>query len=193
MQEIHPDRGSYEEIWNKVILKEIRNYQSIYVNSIELIPNVKEEIWGKYVTLNKYCKENYMKSPEGKIDRHKVAACYMLAVATTRPMRFVEKINGEVVPLAINEMLAITVALSLLRAFSISAIRNNDKIEKEEADRLVSKFADGIKTPAEKMVNHGDYLENFACEIYYGVCEGKLSILSLAHELYLLEVLTIIS
>lgn len=193
MGEIHPDRDSYEIIWEKVIRKEIDNYQSSYVNCIELIPNVKEEIWKKYVSLNVYCKNNYMKSPEGKIDRHKVAACYMIAIAMLRPMRFVEKIDNKEVPLAINEMLAITVGLSLVRAFAIAAIKENDSINKEDADILVAKFEDGIKIPEGNLVNHGVYLENYANEIYFAASEGKISVLSLAHELYLLEVITRIS
>lgn len=193
MGEAHPDRNSYEVIWEKVIRKEIDNYRSIYVNCIELIPNVKEEIWEKYVSLNSYCKNNYMKSPDGKIDRHKVAACYMIAIAMLRPMRFVEKIDNKEVPLAINEMLAITVGLSLVRAFAISAIRENENINKEDADSLVAKFENGIKVPEGNLVNHGVYLENYANEIYFATSEGKICILSLAHELYLLEVITRIS
>lgn len=193
MGEVHPDRDSYEIIWEKVINKELGNYQSIYVNCIELIPNVKEELWEKYVSLNTYCKTNYMKSPDGKIDRHKVAACYMIAIATLRPMRFVEKINNKEVSLAINEMLAITVGLSLLRAFAIAAIRENKEINKNDADILVAKFENGIKIPEGHLVNHGIYLDNYANEIFYATVEGKISILSLAHELYLLEVITRIS
>ncbi|MBQ7066866.1 MAG: hypothetical protein IJN92_08575 [Lachnospiraceae bacterium] len=193
MGEIHPDRESYEIIWEKVISKELDNYQTLYVNCIEFIPNVKEEIWEKYVSLNTYCKKNYMKSAEGKIDRHKVAACYMIAVAMLRPMRFVKKIDNKDVPLAINETLAITVGLSLVRAFAIAAIRENKNITKEDADVLVAKFEDGIKVPEGPLVNHGVYLDNYANEIYFAASEGRISILSLAHELYLLEVITRIS
>ncbi|MCM1120558.1 MAG: hypothetical protein NC543_14495 [bacterium] len=193
MQEIHPDRDSYEIIWKKVIEEEIYNYLSIYTNCIELIPNVKEEIWLKYVSLNTYCKTNYMKSPTEKIDRHKVAACYMIAIAMLRPMRFVEKINGQEVPLAINETLAITVGLSLVRAFAIAAIRENRDIGQEDADKLVAKFESGIKLPEEHLVNHGVYLDNYANEIHFATSEGKICILSLAHELYLLEVITRVS
>lgn len=35
---------SYELIWKQVINEEIKNYQSIYVNCIDLIPDVKEVI-----------------------------------------------------------------------------------------------------------------------------------------------------
>lgn len=193
MQEVHPDRDSYEIIWEKVIKEEINNYQSIYTNCIELIPNVKEEIWARYVSLNTYCKTNYMKLPTEKIDRHKVAACYMIAIAMLRPMRFVEKIDNQEVPLAINETLAITVGLSVLRSFAIAAIMENKDITKEEANTLVAKFEGGIKLPEQHLVNHGVYLDNYANEIYFATLEGKSCILSLAHELYLLEVITRIS
>lgn len=193
MGEIHPDRDSYEMIWEKIICKELNNYQTIYVNCIEFIPNVKEEIWRKYVSLNSYCKTNYMKSPDEKIDRHKVAACYMMSIAILRPMRFVKKIDNREVSLAINETLAITVGLSLVRAFAIAAIREDRNLSKEEADVQAAKFEDGIKIPEERLVNHGVYLDNYANELFFSASEGKMSILSLAHELYLLEVITRIS
>lgn len=56
MDESHPNRASYELIWKEVIAKEIAVYQRLYVNCIELIPNIKEAIWDKYVELNTYCK-----------------------------------------------------------------------------------------------------------------------------------------
>lgn len=40
------------------------------------------------------------------------------------------------------------------------------------------------------MVNHGIYIQNYANELRFNVLEGNISILSLAHELYLLEVIT---
>lgn len=193
MAEVFPDRNSYEMIWEKVISKEIGNYQSLYTNCIELIPNVKEEIWEKYIFLNMYCKANYMKHPEGRIDRHKVAACYMIAIAMLRPMRFVEKIDNYNIPLALNETLAITVGLSLVRAFAIAAIKENEFLNEEESMALVAKFENGIKVPEGQLVNHGVYLHNYANEIFFAASEGKLCILSLAHELYLLEVITRIS
>lgn len=193
MEEMHPDKESYVKIWDTVIQKEIRNYQRIYGNYIQIIPNVEEEIWNKYVSLNNYCKNNYMKFFDGKIDRHKVAACYMIAIATIRPMRIVKKIDGDTIPLAINEMLAITVGLSLVRAFAISVIKQKEKenkIDKAQADILVAKYDEKIKMPSDNLVNHGDYLTNYSSEIYFAVSEGNINILSIAHELYLLEVLT---
>lgn len=192
IEEIHPDRESYEKIWDKLINKEIGNYKKIYTECIQLIPNAKEEIWEKYRLLNHYCKVNYMKSPDGKIDRHKVAACYLIAISSVKPMRFVKNIQNEdkSIYFVLNERLSITVALSLIRAFAIAAIYDNEKIGEEDKDKIVSRFKEGIFIPKEELVNHGEYINNFASEIHFAIEEGNISILSIAHELYLLEVIT---
>lgn len=192
MNEQHPDRESYNMIWDKLINAEINNYKSQYASCIQLIPNVKEEIWKQYSYLNSYCKTNYMESSEKKLDRHKVAACYMIAIAMVCPMRWVKKIDNKVIDLAINETLAITIGLSIVRAFAISAINEKQKVDKismEEAEILVKRLDGGITLP-EEYVNHGEYMNNFANELHYAVIDGKVCILSIAHELFLLEVLT---
>ena len=133
-----------------------------------------------------------MDNPNENIDRHKVAACYMIAIATTRPMRL-KKFRDETVPLAINETLAITVGLSIVRAFIITAVEKRKEmktIEESKANEILQKFDKGLAIPEGDLVNHGDYIENFAKELSF-VSSGEGSyILPLAHELFLLEVLT---
>ena len=132
-----------------------------------------------------------MKNPNGKLDRHKVAACYIIAIATVKPMRldFESEENGNFYFIA-NEHLAITIGLSLLRAFVITAIEKNENISNEEKNVLKKKFEKGVQLPSCENVNHGNYLENYASEIRFAINAGSISILSIAHELYLLEVLT---
>lgn len=189
--ENYPDKKSYDCIWDNLILAEIRNYQNKYTGMIDIIPNAKEEIWDKYCMLNKYCKVNYMKNPDGKLDRHKVAACYLIAIAAIRPMRFVGDIpidENKKIFFSFNEKLGITVALSLIRAFFIAATKDNGDLSDEAKQALISKFDDGIVIP--DSVNHGDYMDNYASEIRFAVSEGNIHILSIAHELYLLETMT---
>ena len=188
MSNLHPDRESYVVIWEKVIHPEIRNYQKKYPGCFDLMPDAKEAIWEKYVKLNSYSKLNYMKYPEGRLDRHKVAACYMIAIIMVSPMSI--KADAPLPCLALNEGLAITVGLSLVRAFTISAINRNSDLKNEEKDQLIQKFNNGIKIPDGELVNHGKYLENFANELSFAAFEGKLNVIALAHELFLLEVLT---
>lgn len=55
---------------------------------------------------------------------------------------------------------------------------------------MISKFEKGIKIPDDNLVNHGIYIQNYANELHFNASEGNISILSIAHELYLLEVIT---
>lgn len=190
MNEAHPSRSSFEKIWREVICCEIEDYKKAYPNCIELIPDAKEEIWNSYAEINNFVKTNYMNNRTQVLDRHKVAACYMAAVSMVRPMRFVKKIDNISIPLAINEQMAITVGLSIVRAYAIAAIRQDKTLEEPEQDSLIAKFEDGVCTPDSGMVWHGSYLDNYANELAFAAMHGKLFVLSLAHELYLLEVIT---
>ena len=188
---MNPDKDSFEILWKKIIECEMGKYKTAYPNCIHIILNAKEEIWKKYVKLNAYCKTTYMKSPEGRIDRHKVAACYMIAIVTSKPMRF----SGisEDIELSLNEMLAITVGLSLVRAFALAEIDGDTKLSSEEKCQKCEKFSKGVKLPESHLVKHGTYLNNYAHELFFTAEEGKISILPIAHELYLLEVITLMS
>lgn len=186
----HPDKVSFKQVWNEVIRDEIRDYKSEYPDCIELIPDAEEEVWNAYVEINSFVKNNYMKDHTGILDRHKVAACYMAAIATAKPMRFVMKIDGERVPMAINECLAITTALSVLRSYAITAAKEDNELSEEQRKDIADKFENGIFLPDEGMVEHGSYIDNYANELAFAVKHGKLFVLSLAHELYLLELMT---
>lgn len=190
MNEVHPDRDSFEKIWEKIIWCEIKDYKKAYPDCIELIPDVKEEIWNTYAELNNFVKTNYMNSQTEVLDRHKVAACYVAAVSMVRPMRFVKKIDNMSIPLAINERMAITVGLSIVRAYVIAAIKQSSTLEESVKNSLAAKFDKGIYTPDSGMVWHGSYIDNYANELAFAAAHGKLFVLSLAHELYLLEVIT---
>ena len=80
----------------------------------------------------------------------------------------------------------------MLRAFSVAAIKEKSidaKVKKKE----IEKFTNGINWPKSELVNHGQYLSNYASELHYAIEEGSINILSVAHELYLLEVITKLS
>lgn len=186
----NPDREAYEKLWESGIFEEIKKYKNKYPHCIEIIPDAKEEIWSSYVYFNTYVKTNYMKDKVILLDRHKVTACYMAAIATVRPMRFVGKIDGLSVPLAINEQLAITIAFSLLCSYIITKTKQDESLEDDKKKDIISKMNNGIYIPDNSMVWHGSYLDNYANELAYAVRDGKICILSLAHELHLLEVLT---
>lgn len=186
-----PDKDSYNSIWEKLIDPEIRMYENTFYGLTQRIPFAQNAIWERYVEYNTYCKTNYMKNPHERIDRHKVAACYMLAIASVSPIRFdISSYELSDKHSIANELLAITVGLSILRAFILNEIDESE--ETEETKRLLKKKVSlGIKTPDERYVRHGIYEVNYANELYYSLHEGNYNILSIAHELFLLELFTL--
>ena len=189
--EIHPDKESFEAIWEKIISVYIDEFIQVYTPNIEMNRYAKEDIWDAYVKLNLLCKQRYMKDLVGKLDRHKVASCYILAVALSRPLRMKNDFDDkDQIHNISNELLAISVGFSVLCAYVESAIRSSKNMTEDEKKCLLNRFSNGIVFPDGVDVNHGNYIVNFANEIYYAVEDGNYNILSLSHELYLLEIYT---
>lgn len=177
-------RNSYNVLWNKVIFKIINAYK-IDTIGVKVIENAQDVIWDNYVLLRDHSKRTYMKDPEGLLDRHKVCACMIYSIVKSSVLKVAESQTSENEYLnIINEDLALTTGLSLLRAFIESAIRLK---KPENSEQLLQKFKDGISFPP---TNHGDYRENFLSELYFAKEENNYNILSLSHILYLLEVYT---
>lgn len=193
MDETHPDREMFINIWNVIIKPEIEKYQSGYVGHIRVNSDAMDQIWSKYVSLNTDCKKRYMQDFNGRIDRHKVAACYMIAICSVKPMYLKDDSDRDRQDLyfSFNERLAITVGLSIVRAFLLQEISENTTMEKEAKDSLIQALDQGMYIPCQSDVHHGNYINNYAAELHYAVDEGNVHILSVAHELYLLELLTI--
>lgn len=184
----------FEKIWVKIILPEIEYYK---VNNYGLKINYESKtlILSRYNELKDLCKSHFMSNAKKFIDRHKVCACLIYAIVDSHVVSCNNELmneNGEKEFSIVNEYIAITAGLSLLRAFVISAAKvkyENHEISKVELDKIIFCFDNGIFTP-EGLTNHGDYLENFAIELHFSKEYNNNNILSLAHILYLLELLT---
>uniref|UniRef100_UPI004056699A hypothetical protein n=1 Tax=Acetatifactor sp. TaxID=1872090 RepID=UPI004056699A len=186
--EIFMDKNSYQQIWDVVIKPTIQDYQNCF-GEITVVHNAKEAIWQEYVRFNSHCKTKYMEEVGGKIDRHKVCACYMYAIVKANVVgcRLADS-DTESKYLSLNEHLAITVGMSLLRAFVLSSIDSNEEMPDDEKKIYKSRIDGGIVFPE---CNHGIYRENFASELYYTNDERNYNILSLANTLFLLEIHTL--
>ncbi|MBD5543249.1 MAG: hypothetical protein HDR01_03120 [Lachnospiraceae bacterium] len=182
------DKNSYEKIWEVVINPTIQDYQNRY-SEIVVSYNAKEAIWQEYVNLNRHVKLTYMRDAGGKLDRHKVCACYMYAIikANVLSCRLADS-DTEQSYLALNENLAITVGMSVLRAFVLSSINCNEELSEATKASLGKRVDDGIIFPD---CNHGDYRNNFASELHYTKKENNYNVLSLANILFLLEIHTL--
>lgn len=185
---IFMDRNSYNQIWSLVIKPTMEDYTNRY-SEIAIACNAQEVIWQEYMNFNRHCKVQYMEDVGGKIDRHKVCACYMYAIvkANTMSCKLADS-DTEQSYLALNENLAITVGMSLLRAFVLASIDSSEELSTEQKELYKSRIADGIVFPA---CNHGVYRENFASELHYSDVERNYNILSLANTLFLLEIHTL--
>ena len=187
-EEILADRESYLTIWKSLIYKVIQDYQERFME-VAMVENAMEYIWEEYCRFNYHCKAFYMQDANEKLDRHKVCACYMLAIlkANVLSCRFVNS-DREERYLSLNENLAITVGMSLLRAFILRSIDSNEKLTDEQKNNYKCLVDNGIVFPE---CNHGVYRENFAAELHHTRTENNYNILSLANTLYLLELHTL--
>lgn len=181
---IFVDRNSYEHIWDVVIKPTMDNYANRF-SEVAIANNAREVIWQEYVRFNHHCKSQYMENVDGKIDRHKVCACYMYAIVKANVMscRLADS-DTEQSYLALNENLAITVGMSLLRAFVLASIDSNEELTSDKKELYKSRIANGIVFPE---CNHGVYRENFVSELHYADLERNYNILSLANTLFLLS------
>lgn len=189
---IHPDRSSYEEIWGKIIKPEINKYVSTYTGYTKMNSDAKENIWSQYILLNAQCKNHYMKNSSGRLDRHKVASCYLWAICLASPIMYNDSILSDEPGyyFTFNERVALTTAFSILVAYIKTIISNDSSLDNNSRKELLDKFENGLKFPKPPLVNHGDYINNFISEIHYTIEEGNINILAMAHELYLLEIFT---
>lgn len=182
------DRMSYDQIWGMVIRPTIEDYEKRF-SEIAVAHNAQEIIWQEYGKFNRHCKKQYMEDAGGKLDRHKVCACYMYAIVKSHVMscRLADS-DTEQSYLALNENLAITVGMSLLRAFILASIDSSEELADEKKELYKSKVDNGIVFP---VCNHGVYRENFVSELHYSDLERNYNILSLANTLFLLETHTL--
>ncbi len=185
------DNESYNIIWDKLIFPEIEQYVKKFEPYIYVSPTAKDEIWKQYVFLNTKLKNQYMQDSSKILDRHKVAACYMVAICNVKPLRFnkpsITKPNNFFIA---NELVAISMATTLVVNFVIAATESSAVLTEIQKNEICNKFKDGICFPEKEITNHGEYITNYAMELYLSNMQSDFNLLSIAHELYLLEALT---
>ena len=178
--------ASFEKIWNEVIEKTILKYKTKCL-FVDVSDDAYGRIWDNYVAFKNNCRNKYMKDPDELLDRHKVCACMIFAIIKANVIyECVPKEKQTEFYSVINEDLALTTGLSLLRAFVESSIRESSIDEKTKII-LLKKYEHGFKYPG---ANHGEYRSNFLSELHYTKMEENYNILSLAHTLFLLETYT---
>lgn len=163
-----PNREGFNNLWGKVIEKEIERY--LKVGGVSQTENAKEKIWEAYKEFNLSCKRDFMSESVEKLDRHKIAACYIFAIVKTQPLSLKPIELPENMVVTINEHLAITVGMSILYAYM------------SESNMGIG--SNGLEFPDAR---HGNYRDDFALELYYTKKHNMYNILSLSNTLFLLE------
>lgn len=174
-------------LWDNIIVPEANIIA--YDSNVFFAENLKDAIYLECSEMINHCKLHYMESSDKYIDRHKIAAAIMIGILKHTPLKIIGAIYyTSPNKVAFNEHLAITVGLSILRAFIEADLHENYK-NNSKYQVYLSQIENGIVLPKAK---HGDYRNNWANELYYTRKNGNYNILSLAHELYFLELNTIV-
>ncbi len=175
-----------DKIWNDIV---IPNYEEMCKqNGLLICPDCeKEAFFMHYNDIVRHAKEQYMLDCNGVLNRHKVAAAMMISILKTKPIKKVDKsyyqtdMNGQMIHWPFNESLAITLALSVLRAFIIA------RVDYAFSGKIVSKqiFQDSIfedKNIFEDGIPVSDSeIEEWEWELYQVRQDGAYNLLSVAH------------
>lgn len=180
------------QIWDEIVLA---TFNEMFKKNAGIIcPEYeKEAFYVHYEDVIKHAKEQYMSNKESVLNRHKVSAALMIAILKTKPIKKVDPMyyqtnaNGDVVHWTFNESLAITVALSVLRAFILS------RVDYAFSGKAISKavFADVTKEDKDIFENgipiSDQDREDWEWELYQVRQDGAYNLLAIAHILKEIE------
>lgn len=159
------------------------------------ITRLRGDLINRYITVNSEIKADYMNDVDGLLDRHKVAAAFM--VAFLEIVRFPPEIEENYK--AISGKLAIYVGLSLMATMIRGGLKKLER-KKENGEPLCESEYLGYKAIVDLLERHnGDfvlpdvicdepaYRHTWALELHYARKKGLLFVLSLANELFCIE------
>jgi len=146
-----------------------------------LVESSRFRILTIYGKLNDIAKHLYMKDPNGRLDRHKCGACFIIAFV--KGLLIDSDNMGQKVYEDYREKLALIAGLSVLKTFIVG--NGSDPKNAEFAAFLKDKdfsYPDLLcDTPPPS------YEEIWLFEIRNSYKQGRFSVLQLAHELFLIE------
>lgn len=137
-----------------------------------------------YDNIRAYAKSKYMRHANGRMDRHKVAACIMVSVLSELNLSESSRLKGSEF---LKERVAIKTGLSLLRTWITS---DNENFKNGKIIAFLDKN-NGLTLPP-PVCDDKPYEKNWALELYYNQeearkCNGNLPILSMSDKLFLIE------
>lgn len=166
---------TFDIIWKDGIEKRGKKIVDSNIGKVEFDERAKDRILKEYNKLRDYCKISYMRNPDGLLDRHKVCSCLIIAIIKSAPL--IENQCVSEMKTIYNENLAMSVGLSLLKNYIVTA-------HSQEKD-YIEIFKDGFRFPETERDTR--YQELLCLMLHYDVRNGNYSILAVADILFLIE------
>ena len=113
------DLTTYEKLWTESIKPKIDRMLSVDEDIFFVDGQVKEKIWLTYEDYKNKV-HSYMRNPDGRIDRHKVASVMLHSIIINKPfeLKFLstkQEVNSS--SLLANEILGFNTALAIVWSF----------------------------------------------------------------------------
>ena len=168
----------WDSIWN----------DNISAVAMDMVDKYKERIvfdrTSKYIILNEYlllldeARSNYMKLSGVSSNKYMIAACFILAIAKSQPLRYKYDIHAR--KGIYNENLALEAGLRLLYEFGSFDSDHHNNCKNKTVQRYVFP----------KPFQNKTYKELLCLMLHYDIRENKYSILAIANILLMIEVYT---
>jgi hypothetical protein len=169
----------YDRLFEDVIatIKNAVQNKTYAAQLVNIVERSKTAIRGEYLANNSLLKAKYMKDPNGRLDRHKCAACFMVAFMK----KFIIERDNEKFE-CYREKLAILAGLTVVGTF----IKGRDSCDNTEIIAFLTRN-NGFEFPT-LLCDKVSYERNWAIELRSMYNQNQqFSVLQLSDKLFLIE------
>ena len=171
---------TYNLIWKNSIFPKVQKVLDYQKDVYYVGDHVKDKIWLSYEEIKNKV-HTYMYNPNGRIDRHKIAAALTSAILNNKPFDIVLRNNDQEVSsqaILANEILAFNSALAVVFCFIIQKAKDdNDNIS-------LKIFEKGFIFPK---CEHGEYETHIFKMLYYSKYNQKFDFFTFSNLLFMIE------
>jgi len=177
------DLPTYEKLWANTIRPKITRMLEDDDDILFIGDQVKEKIWYAYEDYKNKV-HTYMRNPDGRIDRHKIASVMLYSIIANKPIELKylhSKQPLKISSLLANEILGFSTALAIVWSFIFG-----DAEQKSDKNK-VDIFKDGFVFPE---CRHEKYENHVFKMLYYSKLNERYDIFAFSHVLFLIEAYT---